>query len=245
MFNLLLTQPIFNLLVFLYTNITFQDLGWAIILLTLIIRLVLFPVFYKSFHNQTILQKLQPEIQKIQQQFKNNREDQAKAMMELYRQNKVNPFSSFILLFIQLPVLIALYQVFLSGLSKETIAAQLYSFMAAPTVFNNQFLGLIDVTKTSIIIVVLAALTQYISGHLTLSKTKSGDSESSAVKMAKTMVLVGPVITIVILFSLPSAVGIYWIATSVFSIGQQFYINSKVYGSNKVNNSANSSVGGV
>src|SRR3989344_8243509 len=118
-FNTILYKPLFNLLVFLYQYITFEDLGTAIILLTVIIRFILFPLFYKSFKNQTLMQKIQPEIQRIQHEHKENREKQAQALLELYKTHKVNPFSGFLMILVQIPILIVLYQLFLKGFSLE------------------------------------------------------------------------------------------------------------------------------
>lgn len=244
MFNLIFVQPLFNALVFLYEYATFQDLGLAIILLTIIIRIILYPLFWKSFHNQTIIQKLQPEIQKIQHDHKHNREEQAKVLLELYRSHRVNPFSSFILIAIQLPILIALYKVFLDGISLETLT-NLYNFTAAPAEINHLFLNLINLSERSILIVGLAAVFQYWHGRLTLPKIESGQETPPAVKMAKQMVWLGPILTVVILYSLPAAVGLYWLTTSIFSLLQQVYINKQIYGTNQNRNPKNRLADGV
>ena len=95
LFHTILYQPLFNALIFLYQYLSFHDLGIAIILLTIVIRLVLFPLFYKGAKDQAILQRLAPKIKEIQTNHKNDKQKQAKAMMDLYRQHKVNPFSGF------------------------------------------------------------------------------------------------------------------------------------------------------
>lgn len=242
MFNTFFIQPLFNALIFLYQYVAFQDLGAAIILLTVIIRVVLFPLFYKSFRNQTILQKLQPEIQKIQHDHKHDRERQAKAMLELYRHHKVNPFSGFLLILVQLPVLIALYHVFYTGLSDEALK-NLYSFLSPPETLNHFFIGLIDLSSRSTIIVVLSAFFQYLQGRVSLPKNV--DSSSQAARMAKQMVWLGPALTIAVLYTMPAAVGVYWLTTSLFSLVQQVYINKKVYGGNQIDNSKGSGTGGI
>lgn len=247
MFNTLLVQPLFNSLVFLYNSVTFQDLGLAIILLTTIIRIILYPLFYKSFRNQTLLQKIQPQIQQIQHDHKEDKERQAKAMLELYRQHKVNPFSGFLLILIQLPILIALYKVFLTGFTPESFG-NLYDFVSTPEIINNSFLGLINLSNRNILIVGLAAVFQYVHGRLTLPKIEPGKEVSQMAKMAKTMIWMGPVLTIVILYTLSSAVGLYWMTTSFFSLIQQVYINKKIYGKDegdKTNNSEGIRTSGV
>src|SRR3989338_7089858 len=131
MFQTLFYNPLFNLLIFIYNNFAFQDLGLAIIFLTLFIRIIFLPLFYKSTKNQILIQRLQPELNKIQHDHKDNKEKQAQAMMDLYKKHNVNPFSSFLMLFIQLPVLIAIYRLFVKEFSPE-LFNNLYSFVSQP-----------------------------------------------------------------------------------------------------------------
>lgn len=227
LFHTFLYQPLFNALIFIYNYV--GDIGVAIILLTVIVRIIFYPLFYKSFKNQTIMNKLQPEIQKIQHDHKNDREKQAQALMELYRHHKVNPFSGFLLIFVQLPVLIALYRVFLGGFSPESLA-DLYDFVTKPAEFNNLFLGLIDLKTKSILMVGSAAIAQYFQGRLTLVKRdpQGQQEESPAAKIGRQMVFIGPILTVLVLASLPSAIGLYWLAGTLFSIVQQVAINKKL-----------------
>lgn len=220
LFHKILVEPLLYLLVWLYNTIALQDLGVAIILLTIIVRLVLSPLFYKSFKSQAALQKLRPELEKIQNQHKDNREKQAQAMMELYKRHQINPLTTFLLLLIQLPILIALYRVFLQP----------------PPDLSSLSLGLIDLKETSIIVVALAVVFQYIQGRLSLPR-------QGVDPVMKNMVFLGPVLTLTILAYLPSAVGLYWLATTLFSIGQQLYINRVIYGTDSTDNSKNVGVG--
>ncbi len=224
MFQKLFYIPFLNALVWLYETASFQDLGIAIILLTFLIRLILLPLFYKGAKDQSLMQKLQPEIKKIQHNHKDDKEKQAQAMMELYRTHKVNPFSGFLMILVQLPVLIGLYQVFYNGISPETLV-NLYSFVPAPENVNATFLHLIDLQKPSILMVILAAAAQFIQGKLTLPKIEKGQELSSAEQVGRQMVFMGPVLTVVILSNMPAAVGLYWLVTSVFTLAQQLYIN--------------------
>ena len=171
-----------------------------------------------------IMQKLQPEIAKIQHDHKDDREKQARAMMELYRVHKINPFSSFLMLFIQLPVLIALYQVFLKGFSPD-LFNHLYSFVAQPEFLNSSFLGLINLQRGSILMVSLAAATQYWQGYLMIPKRDKNRVLSPQEMISRQMLVIGPILTVVILGNLPAAIGLYWTVTSLFSVAQQIYIN--------------------
>jgi YidC/Oxa1 family membrane protein insertase len=224
-FHVILTQPLFNLLVLLYEHVTFGDLGLAIIALTILIRFLLYPLFYKALRNQAIMQKIQPEMQKIQREMKEDKAGQAAAMMKVWKENKVNPFSPILILIIQLPILLVLYRIFQRGFSDSAFAA-LYSFVPHPETINNLFLGLINLTKPNMIIVILAVIAQYVQARMAIPKQSTG----AAAKSAKSMSLIAPILTLVILPSLSSAVGLYWLTGSIFSIFQQYFINRSIYG---------------
>ncbi len=228
LFNEILYRPLFNALIFLYQYFPLHDLGIAIILLTILIRIVLLPLFYKGAKDQAVMQRLAPKIKEIQKNHKADKEKQAKALLDLYREHRVNPMSGFLLLLIQLPILIALYQVFLKGLSDGALGA-LYSFVSRPDVLNHYFLGFIDLSQRSISIVVLAAIAQFFQSKLMLPKTSGGGGElSTAERVSRQMVYLGPVITVIFLVNLPSAIGLYWLTTSAFSVIQQIAINRKL-----------------
>ncbi len=228
LFNEIFYRPLFNALIFLYEYIPGQDLGIAIIALTIFIRFILFPLFYKGAKDQAIMQRLAPKIKEVQESHKDDREKQAKAMMDLYREHKVNPLSQFLIIIIQLPVLIALYQVFWKGINGIP-SGILYSFIPQISNLNHYFLGVVDLSKRNLVIVILAALAQYFQGKLSLIKNNKNNKDLTPMeKMAKQMVFLGPILTIAFLSYLPSAVGLYWLATSVFSVIQQMFINKQL-----------------
>jgi len=225
LFNKFLYEPLLKSLVFLYQNFSFHDLGIVIIILTIIIRFVLFPLFYKGAKDQAIMQRLTPKIKEIQKNHKDDKEKQTQALLDLYKEHKVNPFSGFLLLLIQLPILIALYRVFLSGLSEISHLGPI----------NNLFLGVIDLSQKNVLIVIAAAVIQYYQGKLALPKINKPSNELDiAERMGKQMVFMGPILTFVFLyfFNLPSAVALYWLTTSAFSVIQQIIINKKIKGMN-------------
>lgn len=224
MFQTFFYIPLLNALVGFYNTVAFQDLGIAIILLTLAIRVVFLPLFYKGAVNQSLMQKLQPEIKKIQHNHKDDKEKQAQAMMELYKTHNVSPFSGILMILVQLPVLIGLYRVFLKGISPDTLV-NLYSFVSAPHNINATFLHLIDLQKPSILMVILAAAAQFVQGKLALPKIEKGQELSTAEQMGRQMMFMGPIMTVAILGTMPSAIGLYWLVTSVFTVVQQMYIN--------------------
>lgn len=224
-FQTIFYRPILNVLVYFYGTIAFKDFGLAIILVTILIRLILYPLFHRSAKQQMMMQRIQPKVKKIQELHKNDKEKQAQALMELYKEHGVNPFSSIILLVIQLPIMIELYWVVRSGLASGGLSG-LYSFVAQPGVINPVFIGLVNLAKPSIILILLAALAQYFQAKLAIYRDPKNTAPlSQAEKMARQMVFIGPLVTIFIFYSLPAAVGLYWLVTSLFSILQQAIIN--------------------
>ena len=227
-FNIVLYKPLFNSLVFLYNIIPGHDFGIAIILLTIIIRVILYPIAIKAINSQKALQKIQPKIQEAQKKYKDDKEKQAKEVMEIYKQEKINPFSGLLLALIQLPILIALYRVFWNGLNPKELA-NLYSFILNPVKINFLFLNIIDLSKPNIYLAILAGASQYFQTKMLLPKIKKdGDKNSEfADMMQKQMTYFLPVFTVIILFRLPSALGLYWTASGIFSIIQQYFILKK------------------
>jgi YidC/Oxa1 family membrane protein insertase len=159
-FNIVLYQPLFNALVFLYQFLPGKDFGIAVITLTIIIRIILYPLMLKSIKSQKMLSELQPKIQEIQQKYKNDKEKQAKEMMSLYQKEKINPFGGCLPLLIQLPILIALYRVFWRGLQPGVIS-HLYSFVPNPGVINPIFFGLINLAESNFGLAIFAGISQF------------------------------------------------------------------------------------
>lgn len=225
-FTTILYAPLFNLLIFLYEYVTFEDIGLAVIALTIIVRLVLFPFFHASISHQTKLRKLDPKIKQIQRDHKNNKERQVQELMSLYKEHNVNPLSGILLIFIQLPILIALYRVFLVGLSNGSFDL-LYSFVARPEMLHTSLLGLINLKERNILMVGFAALLQYIQGRMMVASPASGSEGSSVERMGRQMVFLGPVITIAVLANLPSVIALYWTVSTLFSIAQQAIVAAR------------------
>jgi YidC/Oxa1 family membrane protein insertase len=226
LYHLIFKYPILNVLIYFYQTIAFHDLGIAIILVTLVIRLILYPFFHTGAKQQMLMQRIQPHVKKIQEEHKGDREKQAAALMALYKEHGVNPFSSIILLVIQLPILLALYRIILYELAGGVALAGLYPFVPAPQTINAMFLGVINLLKPNIWLVLIAAAAQFIQARLAIWKNPTVNATpSTAEKMARQMAYVAPIITIVIFYSLPAAVGLYWIVSSVFSVIQQLVVN--------------------
>ncbi len=233
LFNTILYTPFFNLLVFLYNTIAFNDFGVAIILLTLIIRLLLSPLSVKTVRSQKALTELQPKIKEVQEKFKKDARKQTQEVMELYRRHKVNPFSGCFPLLIQLPVLIALYRVSVAGFGEDSLSI-LYAFIKNPDSLNSISLGFIDLTKRSVLLSAIAGAAQFWQTKMSLSFSKSsaspGDQKTNPLAaMNQQMLYFFPIITIIISMSFPAGLPLYWIATTLFSVFEQVYIN-KIHG---------------
>lgn len=236
LFNTILYNPIYNLLVFLINVIPGGDVGLAVVLLTIIVKLVLFPVSLKAVRAQLKLKLIEPEIKKIQEEYKDKKEELAKKTFEIYKKNNINPFSSIVVLFIQIPVIFALYFAILKGL--PIIRADvLYSFIPAPQNINMNFLGLIDVSHNKVaILALIAGVTQYFQAKLAMPNLKPAESTSKEVSFKDEMMrgmhiqvrYVMPVVTFFIAYSLVSVIAIYWTISNIFAIAQEYYIKSKV-----------------
>ncbi len=228
MFHTILIQPLFNLLIVFYNYVTFGDLGLAIIALTIAIRLVLYPIFYKGIKSQMVMQRMQPEMKRIQQEHKQDKQKQAQQMMALYKEHQTNPFSSIFYTLIQLPILFAVYRIFLTGVTVESLK-DLYSFIPAPESINSLFLGVLDVSHPSWIIVIIATIANFLQSHMLAKQAAArGGANAPGGAATKYMAYLAPILTLVILPKLAAAIGLYWTTTAIFSIFQQYSINKQI-----------------
>lgn len=226
-FHIILTKPLLNALVWFYNIIPGQDLGLAIVALTLLIRIILIPAFQKSLRSQKELQQLQPKLEEIRQKHKDDKQAQTKATLELYKEHKINPFSSCLPLLIQLPILIALYQVFLSGLNSK-ISGELYSFISDPGTINTNFLGVIELARANLYFGVAAGALQFVqSKMMTPKKNPNVPLDQTARLMNAQLTYFMPVLTAFIAIKLPAGLALYWVVTTLFAIVQQYYIMRK------------------
>ena len=223
-------RPLLNGLLFLTSVIPTHDLGIAVIALTVAVRTILFPITHSTLKTQRAMKALEPDIKRIQQG-KTSREEQSRALMELYKAHGINPFSGFMLLLIQLPLLIALYQVFWHGI--PFTGEGLYSFLSLPESINTMFLGLVPLQKSSIGISALAAISQYWQARLAMPPKKNSDKPASgdfAAIMQKQMLYMFPVLIFILGFRLPAAVSLYWTAMNVFAIVHEAIVRRKADG---------------
>lgn len=221
LFVQIIERPLLNLTVFLYGTVGFADLGVAIVLMTIVVRLALLPLSLKTARAQRTMNKLAPELERIKERHKGNTSAQSEEVMKLYKEHKINPLSGCLPLFIQLPLLLGLYRVFILVIKPEALA-MLYSFVPHPGSINHLLLGLLDVAMPSRILAVIAGLSQFFLGWM-MSGTQQG-APAAAAAMNKQMMYILPIIIIVIGWSLPAGLSLYWVVTTLFSIGEQLYI---------------------
>jgi YidC/Oxa1 family membrane protein insertase len=231
-FHTVFYQPLYNLLLFIYGTFPVRDFGIAVILITIIVKLVLFPFSQQSIKAQRSMLELQPKINSLKERLKNDKQAQAKALMELYKEHKVNPFSSCLPLLVQLPFLIALYRVFLTGL-KNTGTADLYSFIHNPGVISGLSFGFLDLSKPSYVLAIIAGLAQFLQAkQLQLQKpavaTDGTKDESVMASMNKQMLYLMPAVTVLIGSRLPGGLALYWLVTTLLTYGQQWLMLRKV-----------------
>jgi YidC/Oxa1 family membrane protein insertase len=233
LYLLICYQPILNILMVLYNYFSFKDFGIAIILLTVVIKLILWPLSNKAIKSQKEMQDIQPKIEELKHKFGDNKEELAKATMELYKDKKINPFSSCLTLLIQLPFLFAVYRVVRDGLSKDL--SLVYSFIPRPEIINLTSLGFLDLNKPNFYLAILAGLAQFVQTKMMLNKQKkaagtvaTGKEENMTQIMNKQMTYMFPAITVIIGISLPGGLTLYWFMFTLLTIFQQLIVIKKV-----------------
>ncbi|MEA2064691.1 MAG: YidC/Oxa1 family membrane protein insertase [Patescibacteria group bacterium] len=230
-YNTFLYEPTFNILIWLYNIVPGNDIGIAIILLTIFIKILLFPLSNKAVKSQKILQDLQPKMEEIKQKYKDKKEKQAMALMELYKKEKVNPLGSCFPLLIQFPFLIAVFQVFRNGFNNESLDL-VYPFISRPEMLNPISFGLVDLSHPNAVLAVLAGAAQYWQTKILMHKkqpikTGGAKDENMMSMMNKQMMYFMPIMTVFIGFSLPGGLTLYWLITTLLTVAQQKYLFQK------------------
>ncbi|MFA5778021.1 MAG: YidC/Oxa1 family membrane protein insertase [Candidatus Paceibacterota bacterium] len=230
--NIVLYQPLLNALAFLVSIIPGGDVGLAVIILTILVKIILFPLSQKSIESQAEMNILTPELNKIKAGGA-SKEEQAKLTFDLYKKHKVNPFSGCLLVLLQIPVIFALYYVFSKGIKFD--GGFLYSFIHIPEHVNMMFLGILDVGGKSLILAILAGISQYLQAHFTpkpaTSPVSSGSTSSFSDSFTKSMSMqmkyIFPFIVAFIAYSVSGAVALYWITSNLFMVVQQVYVKKE------------------
>lgn len=228
LFNLILYRPLFNLLIFLYNIIPGHDIGIAIIILTLIVKFILHPFAKKSIQAQKAMQSLQPKINDLKVKYKNDKEKMTQEMLKLYKDEKINPFSSCLPLLLQFPFLIAVFLVFKNGLNSESLTI-LYPFIHNPGTINAISFGFLNLAERSVPLAILAGLAQYWQTKMmlvqqppkNLQHKEGAQDENIMAIMNKQMLFMMPAITVIIGLTLPGGLTLYFLVFSLLMGLQQ------------------------
>ncbi len=224
-------DPIYNSLVFFIDVLKNGDVGVAIILTVILVKVILLPISLKAARAQLIMQEMEPKMNEIKTKYKDNREEQARHTLELFQANKVNPFSSILLLFIQIPIVIALYFAVYKGGGiplPEINTALLYSFIPVPQDVSMYFLGLMDITQKSIILALMAGATQFVHTRLSLPKLapKEAGKEASfkddfnrSLQLQMRYML--PIIIVIAAYTISAAIALYFTVSNIIRTSPQ------------------------
>lgn len=228
-FSTIFYKPLYNALVFSLSVVPGANVGLAIIGLTLFVRVVLLPLSHKSVVSQAKMRAIAPHLEGIKEKYKEDKQEQARKTMELYKEHGVNPFSGCIVVLIQLPVLFALYFVFSKGLHALN-GDILYSFVHLPPSINNMFLW-IDLSKKSIILAAVAAIAQFFQIKLSVPPvaappegTTPSFKDDFARSFSTQMKYMLPLIVFGVSYSISAAVALYWATSNIFSIIHELYV---------------------
>jgi YidC/Oxa1 family membrane protein insertase len=223
MFTTFFYTPIYNALVYIIGHVPGGDVGVGVIILTLVINIVLAPLKLGASRTQRVMREIQGEQDAIKKKHTDPREQMA-AMSALYKKHNINPFSSFLAVLVQIPVVIGLYQVFVYGFPIDP--AYLYSFVSAPEVVSTMLLGVVDLTQKSIVLAAIAAITQFALAQLMPEPSTSGEASFSN-DFAKSLHFQSkyflPLLIGFVAYTVSSVVALYLIVTNVASICIELY----------------------
>jgi len=219
--------PLYNGLIFFIDIIPGASAGAAVIALTILIKLILFPLSYKASKFQYEMKAHEADINRLKERYKDDRQAQGKAILEFYKEKGINPFAGILPLFIQIPIVIALYYVFYKGGLPSVDAALLYSVVPVPEV-SMIFLGL-DISQKSIILAVLVGVSQLLQGHLAMppapaksEKPSFGDDLARGMQLQMKYVL--PIVMAFVAYAVSGAVALYFITSNLFTVCQELYL---------------------
>lgn len=226
-------NPIYNGLVFFIDVIPGGDIGLAIIAITVVVKFILLPLSIKAAKTQKAMKEIDPHLRKLQEENKDDKEALAKATMDLYKEAGVNPFSSILLLFVQLPVVIALYMSVRSGGGvplPNINEGLLYFFVGVPDKVDMIFLGFIDIAAKNLPLALLAGLTQFVQTKISLPKLepRKPDEVSMKADFARSMDLnmryILPGVIVVAAYTLSASIALYFVVSNLMAIVQEFVV---------------------
>lgn len=221
-------SPIYNLVVFCALYVPGGDIGLAIILATIVVKVVLLPLSLSAVRTQKTMKKIEGHVKKIKEDHKDDREQQARATLALYKEHGVRPFMSMLSMLVQIPFIIALYFVVLHQSFPAIDHTILYPFMQVGDLHVSlYFLGFLDITQKSVILAAIAGLAQLAMGVYTVPKPEKteagGASEDFARAMNMQMRFVLPLIITFVAYT-SGAIALYFVTSALFAIGQEYFV---------------------
>ncbi len=227
-FHTVIYVPLYNALIFFIGHLPGHDVGFAVIILTIIVRIILYPVSRRAVESQLAMKKVGPEVEELKKKYKDDKTKQHEAIMKLYKERNVSISAGFWLLLVQIPILFSLYYMFARSGLPQVDSAILYPFVHAPDGVNMLFLGFVNMAAhQNIILAALVALSQYLYTRLSMGKRQDDSPvEASLSKdMARSFDLQArymmPLMFGVIAYILPAAAPLYYLTANAFMIGQE------------------------
>lgn len=231
-FTVIFYQPLYNLLFYFIHILPGESMGLGIIALTILIRLALLPLSAQGVRAQRELQFLQPKMDELRAKYKDQPDELNKQIFALYQEHKVNPLGSCLPLLIQLPILIVLYQVFMSGIQADNLN-MLYSFVSAPENLNHYLFG-IDLRNSNLILAIISGAAQFVqtwqlmrkqpTTNKAVEKTTESSVKDASQQMNKVMMYLMPLFMVYIGTRLPAALALYWTVSTLFQVVQQWWL---------------------
>lgn len=240
MFFTLFTQPILNALVWLYGVLPWADMGVTIVVFTVLVKCVLWPLNAKALKGQKAMQTIQPKLKALQVEYKDRPQELTQATIQLYKQERVNPFASCLPILIQLPILLAMFHALRLVVGGESVGA-MYGFLSHPEQIRLVSFGVLDLTKHSYVLAVLTGVAQFFqtrmmsavrpltekqknllkgAGDAQEVKSAVGD-EDMAQAVTRSMTYTLPLVTVIAGATISSGVVLYWLASTVMAVLQQ------------------------
>jgi YidC/Oxa1 family membrane protein insertase len=231
-------DPIYNGLVFLIDIVPHGDIGVAIIVLTIVVKVALLPVSLSAARTQRVMREIEPQLKEIKERTKDDREALARETLQVYREAGVNPFSSILLLFIQIPIVIALYLAVYRGGGiplPDINTALLYSFIPTPTTVTMLFLGIVDMAAKSLPLALLAGVTQFIQAHISFSGASAPVAKDAAPSfkddfarsMQMQMKYVMPIVIFFFAYTISASVALYFAVSNILGIIQEYIVRAR------------------
>ncbi len=231
LFNTFIYKPLYNAFILLADLAPFLDVGILVIIFTVAVKSLLYPLAKKAFVAREELKVLAPKLQAVKDKYANDKEAQAKELMAVYASAKTNPFSSIFLVLLQLPIILALYFILIRSGLPSIDYSLLYSFVSFSGEIKMHFLGFVNIAAKNLPLAMLAGITTYIQIRVTTAQqgapTGKGKGDELARMMQSQMKFMFPILAFVISYSISGVVALYWTTSNIVTLLQEKYIARK------------------